>query len=298
MGFRTLYIIGNGFDLWHRIPSSYAYFKEYVALHDRDLFDAVENYLWAAGENWSDLEASLAELDVDAIIDDRSQFLVSYGAEEWSDAYHHDFQYEIEQVVKRLSIQLRAHFGHWIRELSIPTSATTRLRTIDTEAVFLNFNYTSTLRLYGVPDSHILHIHGSADRQEADLILGHAWNPTQRSSLNASADPEDSDTRLWQAHEILDGFFSSTFKPSRRLIEQHRSFFDGLTSIETVYVLGHSISDVDRPYFEALLAQPNMGTAHWLVAGRSTEEAAELSSRLTSIGVAARHCSHVLWSDL
>jgi hypothetical protein len=74
-----LYIIGNGFDLWHGIPSSYAQFKEYVRQRDRDLFDAVERYL-PADEDWSDLEAALAEIDVDSIIDDLDQFMPSYSA--------------------------------------------------------------------------------------------------------------------------------------------------------------------------------------------------------------------------
>lgn len=30
MNSRTLYVIGNGFDLWHGIPSSLAQFKQYV----------------------------------------------------------------------------------------------------------------------------------------------------------------------------------------------------------------------------------------------------------------------------
>ena len=61
-----LYVIGNGFDLWHGIPSSYAQFKEYVRRYDRDLFDAVDSYL-PADEDWSDIESALADVDVDSL---------------------------------------------------------------------------------------------------------------------------------------------------------------------------------------------------------------------------------------
>ncbi|WP_321897074.1 AbiH family protein [Burkholderia cepacia] len=129
----SLYVIGNGFDLWHRIPSSYADFKAYVQGRDRDLLDSVARYL-AADEDWSDLESTLADVDVDSIIEDLGHFMGSYGDEDWSDAGHHDFQYEVDKVVQQLSTGLRARFGEWIRTLTIPTpdTAAARLRSTPT----------------------------------------------------------------------------------------------------------------------------------------------------------------------
>ena len=77
---KKLYMIGNGFDLWHGIPSNYREFESFVKEHDSDLFDAVETYL-GAKKNWSDAH------------------------------HHHDFQYEVERVVERLSTTLRIQFG-------------------------------------------------------------------------------------------------------------------------------------------------------------------------------------------
>lgn len=88
--------------------------------HDRDLFDAVDSYL-PANEDWSDLESALADVDVDSIIDDLGHFMPAYSADDWSDAGHHDFQNEVDQVVQHLSTELRARFGMWIRSLEIPT---------------------------------------------------------------------------------------------------------------------------------------------------------------------------------
>jgi hypothetical protein len=34
---RKLYVIGNGFDLWHGIPSRLVQFKQYVQATDRDV---------------------------------------------------------------------------------------------------------------------------------------------------------------------------------------------------------------------------------------------------------------------
>lgn len=294
-----LYVIGNGFDLWHGIPSSYAQFKEYVRQHDRELFDAIDRYL-PAEEDWSDLESALAYVDVDSIIDDLGHFMPAYSAEDWSDAGHHDFQYEVAQVVQHLSSVLRARFSKWIRSLVIPTpgTATGRLKGIDVNAVFLTFNYTSTLgTLYAVPDTHVLHIHGEARLQDSELILGHAWDPAQRRSLNDRSDIEDIDTRLMEAHDILDGYFSKTFKHSEQLISENQPFFDQLGAIKTVYVLGHSLSDVDLPYILALLKVPSVAAASWYVTCRSEQERPTKFNRLIELGVVPNRVSTILWTD-
>jgi hypothetical protein len=227
MGYRILYIIGNGFDLWHEIPSSYLKFKEYIRVHDRALFDTVESYL-PVDEDWSDLESALADVDVDYILEELGHFMMPHSTDDWSDSSRHDFQYEVDKVSQQLSAELRHRFGQWIRQLviPIPTIAVKKLKLINTSAVFLTFNYTSTLcDLYGISDSHVLHIHGDANLHDSDLVLGHAWNPLERKSLNDRSDIEDIDTRLMEAHGILDKYFSKTFKPSEQLIRAHSSFF-------------------------------------------------------------------------
>jgi hypothetical protein len=297
---RKFYITGNGFDLWHGIPSSYGHFKKFVREHDPGLLKAVEDYL-PADEKWTDLESALAGIDVDSIVDDLEHFMTPYGADEWSDSGHHDFQYEVGRIVECLSKELRCRFGQWIRQLPIPTPATAlqRLRTIDPTACFLSFNYTSTLlELYGVPDTHVLHIHGRADRPDNDLILGHAWSPQERRSLNDRPDIEELDTRLIEAHSILDGYFSTTFKPSARLIQENRPFFERLNEVEEVWVLGHSISQVDEPYFQALLAIPSVAAARWHIACRFDSDRPLNSARLLKLGLLAPNIITCSWQGI
>lgn len=292
-----LYIIGNGFDLWHGIPSGYWNFKEYVRQSDRDVFNAVEDYL-SAGDDWSSLESALADIDVDNIIDDLGHFMASYGDDDWSDSSHHDFQYEVEQLVDRLSTQLIELFGEWIRTLPIPPPDTAKLALFDVNAAFLTFNYTSTLQdLYGVHDEHILHIHGEAKIGDNKLILGHAWNPKLRKSLNDRDDIEEIDTRLMEVHNILDDYFSRTFKPSEKLILEHQEFFYQLDAVDTVYVLGHSLSDVDLPYLKALLRLPAIAAARWLVACRKEGERSGKIERLIEIGVDSKNVVANLWNN-
>ena len=297
---RQLYIIGNGFDLWHGMPTSLWQFKEFVEVHDSYLLKSVKNYL-PADEDWSDLELALADIDVDSIVQDHEHFMTPYGAEDWSDSGHHDFQYEVSRVVETLSKELMRRLGQWIRQVPVPTLATAeaRLHSIDPASFFLTFNYTSTLeRLYFVPDRDILHIHGRAEISDGDLVLGHAWNPRERSSLNKRPDIEEIDTRLMEANSILDKYFSATFKHSDRLLQEHRPFFEKLTDLEEVCVLGHSLSTVDELYFRSLLSIPDLASARWQVACHSDADFQTLPARLSQLGVQADRIFTCSWSDI
>lgn len=297
---RKLYIIGNGFDLWHGMPTSLWQFKEFVEVHDSGLLKAVQNYL-PADEDWSDLELALAGIDVDSIVQDNEYFMTSYGAEDWSDSGHHDFQYEVSRVVETLSKELRSRLGEWIRQVPVPTPATAeaRLHSIDPTSLFLTFNYTSTLeQLYFIPERHILHIHGRAESPDSDLVLGHAWNPLERPSLNMRPDIEDIDTRLMEANSILDNFFSATFKHSDRLLQEHRPFFERLTDLEEVCVLGHSLSTVDELYLRSILAIQGVASARWQVACHSDSDFQTMPARLSQLGVQADRIVTCSWSDI
>lgn len=173
---KCLYVIGNGFDLWHGIPSRFGDFKRYVAKSAPQIFDEVEAYL-PAGDEWNELEQALAEMDVNALIDNLGHFMPSYGADDWSDSGHHDFQYEVENCVERLSTGLKNQFAIWVRGLPILSQLDLkrRLESLDPTAYYLSFNYTSTLKsAYSIDSRRVCFIHGNAAIQDEELILGHA----------------------------------------------------------------------------------------------------------------------------
>jgi hypothetical protein len=227
----------------------------------------------------------------------------SYAADDWRDSGHHDFQFEVDRVVRQLSTKLRAVFAQWVRQVKVPDLANMsrvhRLTSIDPSASFLTFNYTPTLAdLYGVPLERTHHIHGASSDDDQELILGHGWNPAMRKSLNDRPDIEDVDTRMIEANQILDQYFSTTFKPSKQLIAQHQGFFRALGSVTHVTVLGHSLSDVDAEYFRALLDVPAVASATWTVACRHNDDAAEKTQRLANLGLPSNQVRAVAWTLL
>lgn len=282
----SLYIIGNGFDLHHEIPSHYCDFGEYVKSLNSRLYRIFERYI-PCNDDWSKFEEALADTDVELILDDIP--LAYYGAADWSDSGHSDYQYEVEKLAGALSNELKQIFTHWILTLQIPNSLTCQipLLNLDLGARYLTFNYTDTLeKLYHVSSDKILYMHNKAIDLTSDLILGHAFNPINRSSLNQDCDLESQDPRITDAKDILDNYFSSTYKPVDRVIREHEFFFDSLTNINKIYVLGHSLSSVDAPYFKQIVSRVANSEPDWTVTYYCDSEIFDFKKTLLELGVA------------
>lgn len=263
-----LYVIGNGFDRHHDIPSDYRDFGRYLAAVDYDTYREVEAYFNVDDEFWWQFEQQLANFDTDAAIDYASQFLMSYGADDWSDSGHHDYQYELDRVVEAISKTLQERFAQWVRQLPIPSlsSCNKGPLPLDPTAFYLNFNYTQTLQwTYGIPDSQILHIHGKASDPTDRLILGHGWERTAFDSLNHGIDMSEADIRVVEGNEIVDGYFSATFKPTAQIIAHNQTFFSNLKAIRQIYVMGHSLAEVDAPYFAEIIKNIDTSSVRWMI---------------------------------
>jgi len=275
-----LYIIGNGFDIYHGINSRYSNFKDYVEDNDNDLYEMLEEY-FDTDSLWSDFEETLAHIDIDTIVDDAENYLVSYGAENWSDANHHDYQYEIQRVVDIVTKQLKQHFTDWILQLDIPNNPQL---TLDKHSKYLTFNYTDTLEsVYNISARNIVYIHNKALNQDSVLILGHSRNPASSSSYSGQND-EDTDTRVAEGNYILDEYFNDTYKNTTTLIRDYRDYFNGLSTIKEIFVLGHSISPVDIEYFRTVRNMVD-SDAIWKVSYYGNEQRQENMDKIANLGV-------------
>lgn len=268
-----LIIIGNGFDLHHGIRSRYSEFATYLERVDQRTFDIVVDYVVPDKDLWSALEERLADVDVDQIEDYAQNYLSSYGEEDWSEHGHHAYGYEIKQICDAISEKLRKHFADWIRQLELPANLKAPVKCIDQRALFLNFNYTNTLQaLYGVPIDRVLHIHGSVLDSTSDIVLGHGFEQ-QAGDLRSRLTDEDTDVRVAGGFELIDSLFAETFKPTKDIIARNESFFRKLDTVTEIYVLGHSLAQVDEPYFSEVLKRVP-GSATWTVSYYSDDVAA------------------------
>lgn len=283
----TLYLIGNGFDLHHRMKTRYSEFYRFVRATNPNVFFRIERYL-PLYENWFNLEAALGSIDADHITEDASQFLMSYGAENWSDSGHHDYQYEIEQSVAAISSELLDLLQKWIFEVELPVVGNPEISffTFEENSKFLNFNYTQTLEAtYGQSPDKILHIHGSVSGEPSDPILGHSCNPEEITPEWLSYSDENMDTRVIEGNEILKPCFEETFKPTDRIIETNILWFQALASIESIYVFGHSLSEVDSSYFYEICKHINTNNVVWHVSYYSAQELPSHMKFMSALGI-------------
>jgi len=243
----TLYIIGNGFDLHCGLKSSYNNFRDYVKCNNFQLYEKIEEYL-IFDENWNILESALADLDAEQLQMDNEEFIIPYGHDGWKDSMHHDYEYVLNETLELLSVELVKTFKEWISSVEIPPKELVeKVDCIKNEnSMFLNFNYTETLtKIYDIDKKNILHIHGTCE----EPILGHAFSETPRFN-----DDENKDIRVLNGQELINQYFKKTFKPTKKIISDNKTFFENLKyiDIEKVYVLGHSIANVDIEYFKEI----------------------------------------------
>lgn len=297
---RLLYIIGNGFDLHHRIPSSYADFGCYISGVDLSMHRLFENY-FPFDRNWADFENTLAHLNVDLILDEVSTYLVPYSADDWSDAFHHDYQYEIDRIVSSLSEGLKKRFTEWICRLAIPAPSSCQVPLLDLplHSRYLTFNYTNTLqKLYGVSPGHVTYIHNQAVGLDSNLVLGHGVSPKTIASLNAGADLEDQDTRVTQANECIDDYFSKTYKPADRVISAHQAFFNSLSDVKRICVLGHSLSEVDWPYFSLIAEDTKVYGPHWVASYHNKLDIPRMKKAFSEFGIPSAKITYARITDI
>jgi len=316
---KILYIIGNGFDLYHGIASGYNDFKEFLKRKDHNLYELIRKYLpltienndgWTRfkksfggslrdwldtkdelenyKEDWSVLEEALGHFDNEFLFDESLVYLNSYGAEDWSEADNYAFQSEIDKVVQACSHDLTRLFTQWVLQLVIPKPCELPRQKLNLskDGIYLNFNYTSTLNsLYSIPEENICYIHNKAVDDNSNLILGHSWKSRAKGSLNRDKIDPDDDPRIVEGNKIIDEYFKNTFKDSKRIISDHTDFFQSLHSTENICVLGHSMSQVDDEYFREIAVSIDLSQVKWKVSWFKQEERRIKHQKLIDLGV-------------
>lgn len=252
-----LIIIGNGFDIAHGLPTDFKFFIKYIKENHPDFYENISKYI-PEEDLWNSFEKALSYLDDEQLQDDNMCYLRSYGDDNWRDSFHHDFQYMIGEELKFAS-DIPRYIYKWLKKILINSRPIIDNRIINNEATFLNFNYTNTLeKVYGIHPSRILYIHGNLENKE-ELIVGHHNSDLFAEEPIPEFDTEEEwelyydniydDVRVEEAKQIIKDYYRNTYKNVENIITANTNFFQSLFLINEVYILGHSMSDVDFDYF-------------------------------------------------
>ena len=96
--------------------------------------------------------------------------------------------------------------------------------------------------------------------------MGHGWEPQGNiNSCHFAGDPEDADVRVVEGQSIIDRYFRVTFKPTAQVIQDNVAFFAGLSRVKRIVVMGHSVSDVDHPYFREVIRNIDADRVTWKI---------------------------------
>lgn len=270
---KTLYIIGNGFDMHHDIKCSYRDFCEWLGENHSGLLDKMEEiYGCCDSDWWSDFEHNLGEIDLmehaqQVAFENPVDLASDHCDRTWNDA-----QIAVENEMSELYSSLQACFEEWVAQLNKP-SLYQRIYIDNENSRFIVFNYTRTLEdMYEIPEQNILHIHGEAGREEP-LVIGHGKSkedlrkehPTPIDMYHQGQLDEEA-ASCFDIHDELawDEMFdqvASMRKPVEEIIKRHETFFNDIKGVRKICVYGFSFSDVDIPYLAKIVKiAPD---AHW-----------------------------------
>ena len=276
---RNLYIIGNGFDIYHGLDTKYQSFASYLHRKDGEIYGYLLIYYGLPDivydtvsdedyEAWSTFEIALADLDYEQVLEDHSDSMANPALEDFRDRDWHTYQIDMELIIKQLTTDLISIFNQFILNVQYPSDINDRRLNLIPQSKYLNFNYTDTLeRFYNVDSTDICYIHEKSSVDDCKIVLGHGTDPAVF-EIKEPEEPEglsQDDLIRWKEYmadredyslrsakdEIL-SYYTKSFKNTLTVIEEKIKFFESLDYIERIYVLGHSISEVDIKYFEAV----------------------------------------------
>ena len=247
----SLYIIGNGFDLHHKIQCKYSDFHKWLCLNNPMLENRLfQVYELHHNDFWSSFETNLGALTVESILEGYVYAPMLIFAKHANgdmialetDNYTGSIG-EIGYTLERLFNNLQIAFADWISQLE-GANPIYKVQIDKSKSSFISFNYTQTLeQIYGVNPSDILYIHGCGARNN-NLIFGHNLTPEKLlENWRNNYSEEELETLIEAANEM-----SIIFKDVKGIIDRHNAYWETIRNIQSIHIWGLSLSEVDMPY--------------------------------------------------
>ncbi|WP_257152566.1 bacteriophage abortive infection AbiH family protein [Bacillus sp. AFS059628] len=274
-----LFILGNGFDLAHKLPTSYEDFHQYlletyprarklqptfdvsiehtddgIDVDDTDAVAFIRNAIdQVEDEHWWNVESSLAHLPFeDYLSDQEDMFDLDDDRELYRNVYRHE---DTSDAFYRVMLKFHKFLVDWVRSIDISdTIPIENFKTlIDNEDdYFLTFNYTCVLEdIYDANEDNVCHIHGAQYSCDSKMLFGHGHVRDEYESLHIGATES-----LEKIHRLLK-------KDTNSALDSAEFFFDDLSSVQEIYSIGFSFSEVDLIYIRRICEACNTEKCTW-----------------------------------
>ena len=101
--------------------------------------------------------------------------------------------------------------------------------------------------------------------------------------------------RVVEGQRIIDEYFRVTFKPTAQIISDNGGFFAGLSRVDSIFVMGHSVSEVDHPYFLEVIRNIDANRVPWKISYFG--DLPGLRGRVEELGIAPHLVEYALLTD-
>lgn len=291
-----LFIIGNGFDIAHNLPTAYnPHFKE-IAERIEPMAYFWDIYQSRESDIWADFENCLSHPDFNAL----ERIFDGY-APDYSSDYERDRNAIIGQVDLngKLLETLYEFADRAERGINNVISLPEYIDCFGPNDLFVTCNYTHTLeRIYNIAPCQVLHIHGEIGKN--NLILGYPegnykaekyyYDVRQKGRGPYRVVEIETHLEDMLKEELIDFY---TYTAYISLIEKTKSFsklpqtkelisFLGNINVDEIVVIGHSCA-IDFSYFEYI--NRRFPLARWVFNPYDENTKRNIEKMIQSIGI-------------
>lgn len=258
---KNLYLIGNGFDKHHDIPSGYWDFHEWLKKNDSELVDQIDEFYDYNGDLWGNFEVELGSLDV---VEKATEIYQEHPADPMSDHYERSFHegaIVAGDTIGEIYNKILEKFPDWVKQL--PAANASKQITLQDNSYFITFNYTETLvDLYEIAEKDILFIHGRA-KNDRFLVLGHGKSEQQVVKEAEKDFDEDTEVAYIQTVQAIEQQLGKIRKKTEKIIAKYQPVFTSFKQVDSIYAYGLSMSEVDTPYFKEIIIHIDTSKVKW-----------------------------------
>lgn len=291
----TLFIIGNGFDLHHNLKCSYDDYKKYLSQNDLqwvvDFFDR-NFFVYDLPPEFTRLHQNLDQCKTQS--DFAQQLATNYWAKQaWNTwrclemilGYINGIEISKQNDALSFATEITNNISNWMKSdivSKIPTSSCLKLP--KQNCSYLNFNYTDLLeKACNIPGTIINYIHNKigeklefghanyqaiSDVQNNQCIAPKVDNPALQALLDKTAADFNNNQTLLK-------YYKKCLKDVQAILSKNSVYWNTLTSVSRIYVLGHSMSDVDFVYFEEI--NRKAPSAEWIISYHNNDSKLEIT---------------------
>lgn len=161
-----LFVIGNGFDLAHNLPTRFdPDFKNIAIKYEQDNF--WDLYQSCENDIWSDFENLLGFPDFNALEEIFYGYEPDYFSDRESDRDSIIYQVELNGKLQDALYEFADNAEDSLRNIQVNNFIE---QILDSDGYYITFNYTHTLEdIYDIPWEQILHIHGEVGENNLEL---------------------------------------------------------------------------------------------------------------------------------